>query len=90
MKFDKENYKKSKIYADIEKYIADCLPVVYENCYSECAPVKCMMAPMMLSQGVNEVLSKCELENILDQIDESFSEMVQARLDPCCWASEVY
>ena len=88
--FDKDAYRISgKLFSDIQEYIDDNYVDIYTKRYpetrrripidedSECAPMAAMSgkAPLMKSSF------SASIEDVLDQIDESFSEMLLRKID---------
>ena len=88
--FDKNAYKISeKLFADIEEYIDDNYVDEYALLYPEMRRMNrpddeieyCASIPMRADACLEEVSYKASLEDIIDQIDESFAEMLLRKID---------
>lgn len=87
--FDKNAYKISeKLFADIEEYIDDNYVDEHALLYPEMRRMNrpdeieyCASIPMSADACFEEVSYKASLADIIDQIDESFSEMLLRKID---------
>ena len=88
--FDKNAYKISeKLFADIEEYIDDNYVDEHALMYPEIRRMNrpddeieyCASIPMSADSCIEEVSYKASLEDIIDQIDESFAEMLLRKID---------
>lgn len=88
--FDKNAYKISeKLFADIEEYIDDNYVDEHALLYPEMRRMNkpddeieyCASIPMSADSCMEEVSYKALLEDIIDQIDESFAEMLLRKID---------
>ena len=88
--FDKNAYKISeKLFADIEEYIDDNYVDEHALLYPETRRMNilddeieyCASIPMSSDSCLEEVSYKASLEDIIDQIDESFAEMLLRKID---------
>ncbi len=88
--FDKNAYKISeKLFADIEEYIDDNYVDEHALLYPEMRRMNrpddeieyCASIPMRADACLEEVSYKASLEDIIDQIDESFAEMLLRKID---------
>ena len=88
--FDKNAYKISeKLFADIEEYIDDNYVDEHALLYPEMRRMNkpddeieyCASIPMSADSCMEEVSYKASLEDIIDQIDESFAEMLLRKID---------
>jgi len=88
--FDKNAYKISeKLFADIEEYIDDNYVDEHALLYPEMRRMNkpddeiecCASIPMSADSCIEEVSYKTSLEDIIDQIDESFAEMLLRKID---------
>ncbi len=88
--FDKNAYKISeKLFADIEEYIDDNYVDEHALLYPEMRRMNrpddeieyCASIPMSGDSCIEEVSYKASLEDIIDQIDESFAEMLLRKID---------
>ena len=88
--FDKNAYKISeKLFADIEEYIDDNYVDEHVLLYPEMRRMNrpddeieyCASIPMSADSCIDEVSYKASLEDIIDQIDESFAEMLLRKID---------
>lgn len=87
--FDKNAYKISeKLFADIEEYIDDNYVDEHALLYPEMRRLNrpdeieyCASIPMSADACLEEVSYKASLADIIDQIDESFSEMLLRKID---------
>ena len=87
--FDKNAYKISeKLFADIEEYIDDNYVDEHALLYPEMRRLNrpdeieyCASIPMSADACLEEVSYKASLADIIDQIDESFSEMLLRKIN---------
>lgn len=88
--FDKNAYKISeKLFADIEEYIDDNYVDEHALLYPEMRRMNipddeieyCASIPMNADACLEEASFKASLEDIIDQIDESFAEMLLRKID---------
>ena len=87
--FDKNAYKISeKLFADIEEYIDDNYVDEHALMYPEMRRMNrsddieyCASISMGVDAGLEEASFKASLEDIIDQIDESFAEMLLRKID---------
>lgn len=88
--FDKNAYKISeKLFADIEEFIDDNYVDEQFFLYPEdrrrnepyCSEAKCMSISMGVDSCLEELEENLSLEEVIEQIDESFTEMLLRKID---------